>query len=61
MDTDSGVGWARTLNPVLRIMAGDSLKGRRLREAIFAHVAPTLLEALGMDEIAGTTGQSVLV
>jgi 2,3-bisphosphoglycerate-independent phosphoglycerate mutase len=60
IDSDGGPLTAHTLNPVHLILVNDSLRGARLRDGIFADVAPTLLGLLGLDVPAEMTGRELL-
>ena len=51
---------AHTTNPVHLILAGEQQRGARLRDGIFADVAPTMLELLGVDVPSAMTGRSLL-
>ena len=51
---------AHSLNPVPIVLAGDSVRGRRLRDGVLADVAPTLLDLLGAPPLAGASGRPLL-
>ena len=51
---------AHSLNPVPIVMAGRSLRWRRLRGGVLADVAPTLLELAGLPVYPEMTGRSLL-
>jgi 2,3-bisphosphoglycerate-independent phosphoglycerate mutase len=51
---------AHTTNPVHLIMVDRRQRGVRLRDGIFADVAPTMLELLGVDVPSSMSGRSLL-
>jgi 2,3-bisphosphoglycerate-independent phosphoglycerate mutase len=51
---------AHSLNPVPILLAGASVRGRRLHDGVLADVAPTLLALAGEPPITGMTGRSLL-
>jgi 2,3-bisphosphoglycerate-independent phosphoglycerate mutase len=60
IDDDGGPLTAHTLNPVHLILVDDSRRSARLRDGIFADVAPTMLGLLGLDTPTEMTGQDLL-
>jgi 2,3-bisphosphoglycerate-independent phosphoglycerate mutase len=60
IDGDGGPLTAHTTNPVHFILVDDSRRGARLRDGIFADVAPTILGLLGLDVPKQMTGKSLL-
>ena len=51
---------AHSLNPVPILLAGSRVRNRTLSDGVLADVAPTLLELLGQQPLAGMTGRSLL-
>jgi 2,3-bisphosphoglycerate-independent phosphoglycerate mutase len=60
IDDDGGPLTAHTLNPVHLILVDDERRDARLRNGIFADVAPTMLELLQLRVPSQMTGTSVL-
>ena len=60
IDTDGGPFTAHTTNPVHLILVDDSRRTARLQNGIFADVAPTMLELLGLPTPPEMTGHSLL-
>ncbi len=60
IDDDGGPFTAHTTNPVHLILVDDNRKAVSLRDGIFADVAPTILELLGLQPSAEMTGRSLL-
>jgi len=52
---------AHTLNPVHLILVDDSRRGASLSDGIFADVAPTILQLMGLQTPPEMTGHSLLV
>jgi 2,3-bisphosphoglycerate-independent phosphoglycerate mutase len=61
IDDDGGPFTAHTTNPVHLILVDDARREARLRDGIFADVAPTMLALLGLSVPAQMTGTSLLV
>ncbi|GAC1324252.1 MAG: 2,3-bisphosphoglycerate-independent phosphoglycerate mutase [Chloroflexota bacterium] len=60
IDADGGPLTAHTLNPVHLILVDDTRRSVTLRDGIFADVAPTILDLLGLSAPAEMTGHSLL-
>ncbi len=60
IDTDGGPLTAHTLNPVHLLLVDDRLRNAKLRDGIFADVAPTILGLLGLAVPAEMTGRDLL-
>jgi 2,3-bisphosphoglycerate-independent phosphoglycerate mutase len=60
IDEDGGPLTAHTLNPVHLILVDDLRRTVRLRDGIFADVAPTILGLLGLEVPPEMTGRSLL-
>src|SRR5205823_15095968 len=60
IDTDGGPLTAHTTNPVHLILVDNSRRDARLQDGIFADVAPTILELLGLKPSAEMSGHSLL-
>src|SRR6266851_4556118 len=60
IDTDGGPLTAHTLNPVHLLLVDDRLRDAKLRDGIFADVAPTILGLLGLAAPAEMTGRDLL-
>jgi 2,3-bisphosphoglycerate-independent phosphoglycerate mutase len=60
IDDDGGPLTAHTTNPVHLILVNDAKRGSRLRDGIFADVAPTMLSLLGLPVPTAMTGRSLL-
>jgi 2,3-bisphosphoglycerate-independent phosphoglycerate mutase len=60
IDDDGGPFTAHTTNPVHLILVDDARRGARLRDGIFADVAPTMLQLLGLQPSREMTGRSLL-
>ena len=60
IDTDGGPLTAHTLNPVHLLLVDDRLRDAKLRDGIFADVAPTILGLLGLAVPAEMTGRDLL-
>ncbi|HEY3060366.1 MAG TPA: 2,3-bisphosphoglycerate-independent phosphoglycerate mutase [Chloroflexota bacterium] len=60
IDTDGGPFTAHTTNPVHLILVSDEVRTARLRDGIFADVAPTILALLGLRPSDEMTGSSLL-
>jgi 2,3-bisphosphoglycerate-independent phosphoglycerate mutase len=60
IDTDGGPLTAHTTNPVHLILVDDQRRGARLEDGIFADVAPTILDLLGLQPPKEMTGHSLL-
>jgi 2,3-bisphosphoglycerate-independent phosphoglycerate mutase len=60
IDTDGGPFTAHTTNPVHLILVSDEMRTARLRDGIFADVAPTILALLGLRPSDEMTGSSLL-
>jgi 2,3-bisphosphoglycerate-independent phosphoglycerate mutase len=61
IDDDGGPLTAHTTNPVHLILVDDARRAARLEDGIFADVAPTLLELLGLRAAPEMTGRNLLV
>jgi 2,3-bisphosphoglycerate-independent phosphoglycerate mutase len=61
IDDDGGPLTAHTTNPVHLILVDDTRRGARLEDGIFADVAPTMLELLGLRASPEMTGRNLLV
>jgi 2,3-bisphosphoglycerate-independent phosphoglycerate mutase len=51
---------AHSLSPVPLLLAGEQVRGARLRDGVLADVTPTLLSLLGLPPANGMTGASLL-
>jgi 2,3-bisphosphoglycerate-independent phosphoglycerate mutase len=51
---------AHSLNPVPIVLVGRAAQGRTLHDGVLADVAPTLLDACGLEPVEGMTGHSLL-
>ncbi len=60
IDADGGPFTAHTTNPVHLILVSDEMRTARLRDGIFADVAPTMLALMGLRPSAEMTGTSLL-
>jgi len=60
IDADGGPLTAHTTNPVHLIVVDDSLRNARLQDGIFADVAPTIIDMLGLRVPPEMTGHSLL-
>jgi 2,3-bisphosphoglycerate-independent phosphoglycerate mutase len=60
IDDDGGPFTAHTTNPVHLILVDDTRRAAKLRDGIFADVAPTVLELLGLQAAPEMTGRSLL-
>jgi 2,3-bisphosphoglycerate-independent phosphoglycerate mutase len=60
IDDDGGPFTAHTTNPVHLIVVSEELRSSRLRDGIFADVAPTILELFGLAASPEMTGHSLL-
>jgi 2,3-bisphosphoglycerate-independent phosphoglycerate mutase len=60
IDDEGGPFTAHTTNPVHLILVDDVRRTARLRDGIFADVAPTILALLGLPKPAEMTGHSLL-
>jgi 2,3-bisphosphoglycerate-independent phosphoglycerate mutase len=60
IDADGGPLTAHTTNPVHLIVVDDALRDARVQDGIFADVAPTILEMLGLRPPPEMTGHSLL-
>ncbi len=60
IDDDGGPLTAHTTNPVHLILVDDARRGTRLDDGIFADVAPTILQLLGLQTPSEMTGHSLL-
>ncbi len=60
IDTDGGPLTAHTTNPVHLILVDDERRAARLRNGIFADVAPTVLGLFGLETPQEMTGHSLL-
>jgi 2,3-bisphosphoglycerate-independent phosphoglycerate mutase len=60
IDEDGEPLTAHTTNPVHLILVDEARRGARLQDGIFADVAPTILELLGLSAPAEMTGHSLL-
>ncbi len=60
IDTDGGPLTAHTLNPVHLLLVDDRLRDAKLRDGIFADVAPPILGLLGLAVPAEMTGRDLL-
>jgi 2,3-bisphosphoglycerate-independent phosphoglycerate mutase len=60
-DSDGQPVTAHSLNLVPIVLAGESVRGRKLRDGVLADVAPTLLELVRVPPAPGMTGRSLLV
>jgi 2,3-bisphosphoglycerate-independent phosphoglycerate mutase len=60
IDDDGGPFTAHTTNPVHLILVDDTRRHAKLRDGIFADVAPTILSLLGLAAPAEMTGRSLL-
>ena len=60
IDDDGGALTAHTTNPVHLILVDDRRREWRLRDGIFADVAPTMLELMGLAAPPEMTGRSLL-
>jgi 2,3-bisphosphoglycerate-independent phosphoglycerate mutase len=60
IDDDGGPLTAHTLNPVHLILVDDNWRGARLQDGIFADVAPTMLDLLGLTPPREMTGRNLL-
>jgi 2,3-bisphosphoglycerate-independent phosphoglycerate mutase len=60
IDADGGPLTAHTTNPVHLILVDDSRRTARLRDGIFADVAPTILGLLGLGVPSEMTGKNLL-
>jgi 2,3-bisphosphoglycerate-independent phosphoglycerate mutase len=60
IDDDGGPFTAHTTNPVHLILVDDTRRQAHLRDGIFADVAPTILDLLGLAVPAEMTGRSLL-
>jgi 2,3-bisphosphoglycerate-independent phosphoglycerate mutase len=60
IDDDGGPFTAHTLNPVHLILVDDTRRGVRLRDGIFADVAPTILGMFGLPVAPEMTGRSLI-
>jgi len=60
IDTDGGPLTAHTLNPVHLLLVDDRLRDAKLRDGIFADVAPTILGLLGLAVPVEMTGRDLL-
>jgi 2,3-bisphosphoglycerate-independent phosphoglycerate mutase len=60
VDEDGGPLTAHTTNPVHLILVDDARRGTRLRDGIFADLAPTMLELMGLDAPPEMTGGGLL-
>jgi 2,3-bisphosphoglycerate-independent phosphoglycerate mutase len=61
IDDDGGPLTAHTTNPVHLILVDDSRRDASLSDGIFADVAPTILQILGLQTPPEMTGHSLLV
>jgi 2,3-bisphosphoglycerate-independent phosphoglycerate mutase len=61
IDEDGGPLTAHTTNPVHLILVDDARRGAHLSDGIFADVAPTMLQLLGLDVPSEMTGRSLLL
>jgi len=60
IDADGGPLTAHTTNPVHLILVDDARRQAHLNDGIFADVAPTMLDLLGLDPSPDMTGHSLL-
>ena len=60
IDEDGGPFTAHTTNPVHLILVDDGRRTARLKDGIFADVAPTVLKLLGLQTPPEMTGRSLL-
>ncbi|HEX8966357.1 MAG TPA: 2,3-bisphosphoglycerate-independent phosphoglycerate mutase [Chloroflexota bacterium] len=60
IDQDGGPFTAHTTNPVHLILVDDSRRDARLQDGIFADVAPTILQLLGLKAPPDMTGHNLL-
>ena len=60
IDEDGGPLTAHTLNPVHLILVDDRRRTARLEDGIFADVAPTMLDLLGLKPPREMTGRNLL-
>ncbi len=60
IDADGGPLTAHTLNPVHLLLVDDGLPDAKLRDGIFADVAPTILGLLGLPAPGEMTGRDLL-
>jgi 2,3-bisphosphoglycerate-independent phosphoglycerate mutase len=60
IDDDGGPLTAHTLNPVHLILVDDTRRRARLEDGIFADVAPTMLDLLGLKPPREMTGRNLL-
>jgi 2,3-bisphosphoglycerate-independent phosphoglycerate mutase len=60
IDADGGPLTAHTTNPVHLILVDESRRNARLEDGIFADVAPTMLDILGLQAPPEMTGHSLL-
>ena len=60
IDEDGGPLTAHTLNPVHLILVDDKRRTARLEDGIFADVAPTMLDLLGLKPPREMTGRNLL-
>jgi 2,3-bisphosphoglycerate-independent phosphoglycerate mutase len=60
IDDDGGPFTAHTTNPVHLIVVDEAHRQARLRDGIFADVAPTVLQLLGLQSPPEMTGRSLL-
>ena len=60
IDADGGPLTAHTTNPVHLIVVDDSLRDARLQDGIFADVAPTIIDMLGLRPPPEMTGHSLI-
>jgi 2,3-bisphosphoglycerate-independent phosphoglycerate mutase len=60
IDDDGGPFTAHTTNPVHLILVSDALRGAKVRDGIFADVAPTVLDILGLQPPMEMTGDSLI-
>jgi 2,3-bisphosphoglycerate-independent phosphoglycerate mutase len=60
IDDDGGPLTAHTTNPVHLILVDESMRSARLQDGIFADVAPTILQLMGLEPSAEMTGRSLI-
>jgi 2,3-bisphosphoglycerate-independent phosphoglycerate mutase len=60
IDADGGPLTAHTTNPVHLILVDDTRREAHLNDGIFADVAPTMLDLLGLNPSPDMTGHSLL-